>query len=91
MTDRPAFGDERGQQLGVQMLVNPLDGLERRMSAGETVRERLELSWDGPVWTGEQIVDLVGEDAVGATPVPVWVPRPRRFGGRGLVSIPVVT
>jgi hypothetical protein len=74
VTDRAAFGDKRGQQLGVRMLVNPLDGLERRMSAGQAVRERLELSWDGPVRSGEQVVDLVGEDAVGATPVPVRVP-----------------
>jgi hypothetical protein len=76
VTDRAAFGDERCQQSGVRMLVNPLDGLERRMSAGEAVRERLELSWNGPVRSGEQVVDLVGEDAVGATPVPVRVPRP---------------
>jgi hypothetical protein len=49
VTDRAAFGDELGQQLGVRMLVNPLDGLERRVSAGEAVRERLELNGDGPV------------------------------------------
>jgi hypothetical protein len=74
VTDRAAFGGERGQQLGVRMLVNPLDGFERCVSAGEAVRERLELNWDGAVRSGEQVVDLVGEDAVGATPVPVRVP-----------------
>ncbi|MER6947424.1 hypothetical protein ABT294_25660 [Nonomuraea sp. NPDC000554] len=66
VADLAAACDEFGQDLGVRVFVNPLDGLERRVSVGEALGERLELRRDGAVGSGEQPVDLVGEDAVGA-------------------------
>jgi hypothetical protein len=66
VADLAALCDELGQQLGIRVFLNPLNGFERRVGAGQTVRERLELARDGAVGSGEQVVDLVGEDAVGA-------------------------
>jgi hypothetical protein len=73
VADWAVLGGELGQEFGVRVLVNPLDGLERRVSLGEGFGERLQLRRDGAIWTGEQIVDLVGENAEGASSVPVRV------------------
>ncbi len=75
VAQRTAVGDETGQQLGVRAVTDPSDRGERQPDLGESVDQRLQLGRDRAVRPGQQVSDLVREDAVGTSPVPVRVSR----------------